>query len=281
MHAGWLIPVFGQDWGQGYVEQYRGDHYTVEAHASAVNDGASLAALALLFNRPGSQTSIKQIREARNLSVLPGQADDVTVFRSDKTADLNFVVSNLEAVARRLGSAYLLQSSVQRSGERVTAEEIRRLGQELDKATGGLYLQIAKGSQKAIIERNIRLNEAENPRLPPLPKGLVEIQVITGMDALGDSTEYDATVEVVGTTMKLFPVEGQKQLDAGNFTTRLMAFRGVKPDGLVRSAEQVAAITQQQKQEAISAQLVDKATGPDVKGLADHFSAAQSPQPVQ
>lgn len=269
MWPGWLIPVWGQDWGQGYVEQYRGDHYTVEAHASAVNDGASLAALALLFNKPGSQTSIRQVREARNLSILSGNAEDLSVFRSDKTADLNFVVGNLEAVARRLSAAYLLQSSVQRNGERVTAEEIRRLGQELDKATGGLYLQIAKGSQKQIIVRAIRLNEDENPQLPPLPKGLVEIQVITGMDALGDSTEYDSTVEVVGTTMKLFPVEGQKRLDAGNFATRLASFRGVKPDGLIRTDDQVAAINEQEQRQAVSSQLIDKATGPAIKGLAD------------
>lgn len=279
MFAGWLIPVFGQDWGQGYVEQYRGDHYTVEAHASAVNDGASLAALALLFNKPGAQTSIKQIREARNLSVLPGDAADLTVFRSDKTGDLNFVVGNLEATARRLSSAYLLQSSVQRNGERVTAEEIRRLGQELDKATGGLYLNVAKSNQKHIVVRSIKLNEEENPKLPPLPKGLVEIQIITGLDALSDSTEYDATVEVVGTTTKLFPQASQQTFSVGEFARRLSAFKGVKPDGLIHTDEQVAASTEQMKREAISSQLVDKATGPAVKGFADYMGQQGGGQP--
>lgn len=274
MWAGWLIPVWGQDWGQGYCEQYRGDLYTVEAHASAVNDGASLAALSLLFVEPGSSTSIKQVREARNLATLPGRADALSVFRSDKTADLNFVVSNLEAVARRLSAAFLLQSSVQRSGERVTAEEIRRLGQELDKALGGLYTQIAQGNQKHIITRAVRLNEVEN-KVPEMPKGMVEIQVITGMDALGDSTEYDATVEVVGTVMKLFPVEGQKRVSVGDFGTRLSALKGVKPDGLFKSEEAVAAETVQQKQEMLSSQLIDKATGPAIKGISDNLQQQQ------
>lgn len=280
MHAGWLIPVFGQDWGQGYCEQYRGDLYTVEAHASSVNDGASLAALALLFNRPGSQTSIKQVREAKNLSVLSGDAADLTVFRSDKTADLNFVVNNLETVARRLSSAFLLQASIQRNGERVTAEEIRRLGQDIDKGTGGLYTQIAHSNQRPIIMRCIRLNEDENPKLPPLPKGLVDVQVITGMDALGDSTEYDATVDVVGTLTKLFPQEAQKRINVGNLGKRLAAFRGVKPDGLFFTDEQVTASDQAAQQRAISAQLIDKATGPAVKGFADSMNGGGSPPTV-
>ncbi|WP_269929949.1 portal protein [Aminobacter sp. HY435] len=277
MHAGWLIPVWGQDWGQGYCEQYRGDLYQVEALASAGNDGAALAALALIFNKPGSQTSIKQVREAKNLSILSGQAEDLSVFRSDKTADLSFVGTREEAAARRLSAAFLLQSSVQRSGERVTAEEVRRLGQELDKALGGLYTQIAQGNQRVIIMRAVRLNEEENPRLPQLPKGVVEVQVITGKDALGDSTEADNLVEVVGTTVKFFPQAAQVQLSAGDFARRLSALRGVKPDGLIKSDQQVAEDIQQQKQEALGGQLIDKATGPAVKGFAD----AMAQQPAQ
>lgn len=281
MHAGWLIPVWGQDWGQGYCEQYRGDLYQVEALASAGNDGAALAALALIFNKPGSQTSIKQVREAKNLSILSGQADDLSVFRSEKTADLNFVGAREEAAARRLSAAFLLQSSVQRSGERVTAEEVRRLGQELDKALGGLYTQIAQGNQKVIIMRAVRLNEDENPKLPELPKGVVEVQVITGKDALGDSTEADNLIEVVGTTVKIFPQASQVQLSASNFARRLAALRGVKPDGLIKSDRQIAQDTAQQKQEALSSQLVDKATGPAVKGFADAMTQQGGGQPLQ
>lgn len=280
MHAGWLVPVFGQDWGQGYCEQYRGDLYTVEAHASAMNDGAALSALALMFSRPGSATSIKQIREAKNLSVLPGDAADITVFRAEKGGDFNVVSNNMEAVARRLSSAFLLQASIQRNGERVTAEEIRRLGQDVDKATGGLYTQIAFSNQRPIIMRNIRLNEVENPKLPELPKGLVEVQVITGMDALGDSTEYDATVDVVRTLAQLFPQATQKKTNVGNLGNRLMAFRGVKPDGLFYSDEEVQASDQQAQAAAMSSQLIDKATGPAIKGFADSMKDGGQPPSV-
>lgn len=281
MWPGWLIPVYGQDWGQGYCEQYRGDLYTVEAHASAINDGASLAALSLLFTKPGGQTSIKQVREARNLSVLPGDAADLSVFRSDKTADLNFVVNNLEAAARRLSAAFLLQSSVQRSGERVTAEEIRRLGQELDKALGGLYTQISQGNQKVIIVRAVRLNEEENPKLPALPKGVVEIQVITGVDAIGNNADADNLLEWGGGMQKLFPTQFEKRASFEDFGRRYASAKGVKPDGLLKTADTVAAEDQQAQQAAMLQSAVDKGTGPAVKGIADAMMAQQQPPSPQ
>lgn len=284
MLAGWLIPVYGKDWGRSYCEEYRGDLFTIEAHASALNDGASLAALSLIFVKPGSPTSIKQVREAKNLSTLPGIAEDVTTYRSDKTADFNFVFQNMEAVARRLSKAFLLQTSIQRDGERVTKEEIVRLGRDLDRGMGGLYTQLAQGNQRVIVRRAIRLHEDEAPKLPKLPPE-VEVQVVTGIDAMGLSTDGENLNTFAETMLKLFPKTAEAILDGTDFANRAAASLGIKPDGLVKTAQRVAQEQQQQQMQQATMTALDKGVGPAVKGMTDNLNqqgpGASAPPPQQ
>lgn len=273
MWPAWLIPVYGNDWGRGYCEEYRGDLYSMEALASALNDGASAAALNLMFVKPGA-TSIKQVREARNLQVLAGNAADVTMFRTDKQSDMAFVDSREEKVAKRLGTAFLLNSSIQRSGERVTAEEWRRMGTELDKAMGGLYTSTAQGSQRIIIVRAIKLHEAEAKNLPKVPTDVVNIEVVTGIDALGNSTEADQLKDFAAAGLQAFPKAWELNVDANNYLTRWAAALGLKPDGLLKKAQQVQAEAQASQQQAMQQEALSKGVGPAVKGIAD--AATQS-----
>lgn len=279
----WMIPVDGQDWGISYCEEYRGDLFAGEAMSSATLDGAALAALSLLFVNPSGRTSLKQVREARNLSVFGGKAEDLTVFRSEKGADFQFVMQVMEHVDKRLSAAFLLNFAIQRNGERVTAEEIRRLGGELDKALGGLYSEKAQRVDKPIVLRFMHLNEAENPKLPKLPKGVVEVQVITGMDALGDNKEFEDLVDFATVLEKLFPQEAGSILNGVGFATRLAATKGIKPDGVVNSQAQIDQKRQAEQQQAMRQSLVDKGTTPAVKGMADGLNQAyangQQPTP--
>lgn len=268
MWPGWLIPVPGKNWGRSYCEEYRGDLYSLEAHWSGINDITAAQALALMFVRPGSATSLKAVREARNLSMLPGDPDDVGMFRSEKGADLNGVGTTAEQVERRLARAFLQQQAIQRSGERVTAEEIKRLGQELDKLTGGLYTQIAQGSQQIIITRAIRLNEEDDKALPELPADVVSVKVATGIDALGNSNEFDNLVEFATTGQALFPKQYEVTVSAREGLLRLASYKGVKPDGLIKTEEAMAEEGQQDMAAQMAATMLDKGTGPAINALA-------------
>jgi hypothetical protein len=280
MHPGWLVPIDGKDWGPSYCEMYRGDLYSVEAHASALNDIDAAAAFSLFFVKPGSTTSIKQFREAENLAVLSGDAQDISMLRSEKNGDASIASSGMEGIARRLSAAFLLQSSIQRSGERVTAEEIKRLGQELDKALGGLYTQIAQGNQRTIIMRAMRLNEDANPKLWQLDKKHVRVDVITGLDALGDDLAAADMVDWQDVMLKWGPT-GIKQVDVNGFGAQFAAYKGLKLTGVLKDKDTVAQEDQQAQQQAVSSQLIDKATGPGIKALGDMATkgGAQPPPP--
>lgn len=272
---GWLIPNYGSNWGGSYCGEYVGDFFSLEAQSSGFNDIVALAALALTFVKPGG-TSIKQVREARNLSILPGKAEDVTVFRSDKAQDGNFVSQSVEMITKRIEAAFLMQESIQRQGERVTAEEIQRLGSALDKAMGGLYTFVAQGHQRVIITRAVHLNEEANPKIPPLPQNVVAIKVITGIDAMGQSTDATNLMQYAAAARQAFPTTFETSHNPNDFFTRLAAAMAVKPDGLVLSTQEIA-----QKQQALQSQqaqqtLISKGAGPAVKGMMD--SMANQPQ---
>lgn len=279
MHAGWLIKTAGRNWSPGYCEMYRGDLFTVEAAASGMNDITAASALALMFHKPGSQSSIKQVREARNLSILPGSAEDLSMFRAEKSADNNTVGGNLEQAARRLSAAFLMQSAIQRSGERVTAEEIQRLGTELDKALGGLYTSISDDNQKPIIVRGMVLNEERNPKLR-LPKGAVTVQVITGIEQTGDSLEAQNLVDWGSVVSKMWGPKGVEQVNVNDFATRYATYKGIKTDGLVYTPDQVAQNTQQNQQAGMMQEALSKGIGPGIKALADRSGGGNPENPT-
>jgi hypothetical protein len=277
MWPGWLIPVYGQNWGRGYCEEYQGDLYALESLASALNDGTSLAAWALTFVKPGGRTSIKAVREASNLDMLPGDAADVTVLRSDKTTDLTFALNWFGQVVRRVAAAFLLQASVRREGERVTAEEIQRLAGELDQAMGGLYTEIAQSSQRRILMRAVRLHEEEDEDLPHVDEEIVSVQVVTGTDALGRSAESTSLINFAKVIAELFPQQAAVILDGLNFATRLAAAEGIKPDGLVKTKGQIAGEQQQAQQQQMGQTLVSQAA-PLAKIAAEQMNPQQPPQ---
>lgn len=214
----------------------------------------------------------------QDLDILTGSAEDLSVFRSEKTADLNFVQNTFNAAARRVGAAFLLDSASRREGERVTAEEVQRVGRELDQAMGGLYTQQGQGNQRRIVMRAIRLHEEENENFPPLPKGVVSVNVVTGKDSMGRSSEVQALTLFAQTLNQLVGPQGVAQiLKAGNFATRLAAGLGVKPDGLVKTQQQVNQEQSQAKQEAMAGTVLDKAAGPMAGALAAKLAGSIPP----
>lgn len=283
MWPGWLIPVFGDNWGRSYCEEYRGDLFTLEAHGSALNDLSALAAWALVFAKPGTRTSLRQVQKARNLEVIPGSAEDLSVFRSEKTGDGAFVVQNFEQAARRIGAAFLVQSAVMRNGERVTKEEVQRVGRQLDRAMGGLYTEIAQGHQRRVIHRAVRLHEEANKDLPKIPEGVVEIGVITGIDAMGNANEGTELTEFGMTLNQVYgPGSAGKITRMSDFANRLAATKGIKPDGLVIPQEDLEAGMEQDRQRAMQASMMEKAAGPAAGALAGAMmDQSAQPQPAQ
>lgn len=275
MFPGWCIPVYGQNYGRSYCEEYRGDLFILENGSSALNDGATIMSLSLMFVKPGGRTSLRQVQNARNLAMLSGSAEDISTFRAEKGGDMQFVQGHVDKAELRINQAFLVNSASFRDAERVTAEEVEKVGQELDQAMGGLYTEIAQSHQRVMVSRFIRLHEDSNELVPEVPSSLARIQVVTGVDAMGRSRELRDLSDFGKDINSTFPPNSQaiQILDPYDYATRSASARGIKPDGLVMKKADVEAKKAQDQQKAQQMQIASKAAGPIAGPMAQAMAA--------
>jgi len=273
MYPAGLIMEAGSDWALGYCSDYEGDLKTMEELQSSIQDGAALLSWFLTFVKPTGSTNIRDVEKADNLDVLPGDAADVTSYQPARAADLSVVSNEAEKVARRLGIAFASEASIQRSGERVTKEEWVRMSMALEKAMGGLYSVIATGPQRWFVLRFIHLHEQEDKTVKPLPEGLISISVVTGLDGIGRSSEYENLMGwATDASNVLTPQVFGAKVNADDFLRRLAAGRAIKAEGLVKTPEQTQAEQQAAAQQQQQQMLLEKGTGPAVQAGADALS---------
>ncbi|WP_416142558.1 portal protein, partial [Escherichia coli] len=82
----------------------------------------------------------------------------------------------------RLSYAFMLNSAVQRTGVRVTAEEIRYVASELEDTLGGVYSILSQELQLPLVRVLLKQLQATQ-QIPELPKEAVEPTISTGLEA--------------------------------------------------------------------------------------------------
>ena len=152
-----FIRVDGEDYGRSYVEEYYGDISSLDALYQALVEGAAACAKLLFMIAPNSTTKADDLAEAPNLGFVTGSREDVTVLQADKYGDFRVAKEMVAELERRLAHAFILNSAVQRNGERVTAEEIRRMVEDLEAALGGVYSLMAPIPEPSAACRALRI----------------------------------------------------------------------------------------------------------------------------
>lgn len=240
--------IDGEDYGRGLVEEYLGDLKSLEGLSMAIVEGSAAAAKVLVFINPNGVTRKEDVAKAPNLAVIHGTAADLTTFQLDKFADFRVALETARQIEERLNYAFLLNAAVQRDAERVTAEEIRFIANELEAGLGGLYSVLSQELQLPMIARIMHRMERQN-RLPALPKGVVRPAITTGVEALGRGNDLTKLRTFSRILAETFGAEAALQLLAStDFAKRAGAALGIDTKGLVKTEEQLAKerATQQQ-----------------------------------
>lgn len=235
----------GTDYGSGLVYDYYGDFDALEKLSKAVLKGAAAAAKVLWALKPNSEIRPKQITEAESGDVLRFAATDLQSVSQDKYADFNFVTSVMDKLTTRLEMAFGVRTSIQRNGERVTAEEIRYLAQELEDVLGGVYAILAEDLLLPLVRRIMdRLTKSH--QLPELPPGLLKPRIVVGVAALGRGQDMQKLLEWAQAAMNsIGQQEFAQRVDSGEFLARLGAASDITMKGLIKSDQQL-----QQEQQA-------------------------------
>lgn len=247
--------IDGEDYGRGYVEEYYGDLRSLESLTQAIVEGSAAAAKVLFLVNPNGVTQQRTLAEAPNGAIRTGDANDVSVVQVEKFADFRIAFETINAISSRLSYAFLLNSAVQRGGERVTAEEIRYMASELEDALGGVYSILSLEFQLPLVKALMHRLEKQK-RIPTLPKGTVRPTITTGLEALGRGHDLNKLDLFLQGVMQTFgPEVVAKYVNISDYLTRRATALGIDTKGLVKSEEELAA-EQQQAQEAIMNQML-------------------------
>jgi len=266
--------IENEDYGRGFIEEYLGDLRSLEGLTQAIVEGSAAAAKVLFLVNPNGTTRPRTLSSSPNGAVVQGNAQDVTVLQMDKHADFRIAKETIDTVNERLGFAFLMNTSIQRKGERVTAEEIRYMAQELEDVLGGVYSILSQEFQMPLVNRLMdRMSKAG--RLPKLPKKIIKTTIVTGLEALGRGHDLNKLDMFVQGAAQLLGEQFPTLVNLSEYLKRRATSLGIDTEGLVKSEEEI-----QQEQQQQQAQQMAQQVAPNVANAAGKM-AQDDPQKLQ
>lgn len=268
--------IDGEDYGRGYVEEYYGDLKSLEALTKTIVEGSAAAARILFLVNPNGTTQKKTLQEAPNGAIRSGSANDVTTLQMQKQADFQIAYQTIGQLTERLSFGFLLNSAIQRNAERVTAEEVRYMANELEAALGGVYSILSQEFQLPLVNRIMYTLENDGA-IPELPDDTVSPSITTGVEALGRGNDLEKLDMFVKGMAEVVPPETlAKYVNFPDYMTRRATALGIETEGLIKTQQQV----QQEEAQAKRAQMMQQAQQQMVEsgGAAAEKMAPNGPQ---
>jgi hypothetical protein len=270
--------IDGEDYGRGFVEELLGDLRSLEGLTQAIVEGAAAAAKVIFMVNPNGTTRMRTIAQAENTAIIEGNRNDVSVLQMDKFNDFRVAYQAMQGIEERLSQQFMLQSSVQRNGERVTAEEIRYLASELEDTLSGIYSILSQEFQLPYVNRKID-ELTRSKKLPKLPEQVVKPTIVTGMEALGrghDLRKLDLFIQ--GMTQALGPEVLAQYVNLQDYIKRRATALGIDTEGLIKSEEQIAQEKQQAQMQQMMMQAGPSAIQEGVKAAGNSYVEGQRQQ---
>lgn len=262
VYIGWKF-VYGDKYHRPYIEDYYCDLKQYNKLSYLLTDGSLVAAKTLLFvDERGNVTKKKDVAKSANGDVINGRASDVTALQLGKNYDFQVPMERLQDLGRNLANAFLMNEGARRDAERVTAEEIRLMAQELESSNmSGVYSKLSKSFSKQIvlwIMQELKIDFKE-----------IQVNVITGLDALGRSQEAQKLDSFL---QRMVALGYNGLLKEQEVVSRFASFDGIDTNGLIKTSQEIQAERQQQQQALVQEQLAQQAMGRSGKPIMEAMS---------
>tara|TARA_R100000781_G_scaffold4345_2_gene5444 strand:- start:137 stop:1729 length:1593 start_codon:yes stop_codon:yes gene_type:complete len=269
------VRIDGENFGRGYVEEYRGDLISLESLTQAIIEGAAASAKVLFLVNPNGQTRAATLAKAPNGAIREGSAADVSVMQVGKSADFAVAQQAMQRIEARLADAFLMASSIQRQAERVTAAEVNIMAQELENSLGGVYSILSQEFQLPYLKRRMHML-VRSGKVPKLPDKIVKPKIVTGIQGLGRGNDRNKLIEFIGTVAQALGPDVMRQyVNVDEAVKRLATSIGIETTNLVKSQEEIAAEMQAMQQQQLIQHLGPAALG---SPLLDPKNNAQAQQ---
>ncbi len=250
-----LMSIAGESYGRSLVEETLGDLQSMESLAQAIVEGSLISAKAIGLVNPNGVTRADTLAKAKNGAIVAGNAADVEFLQVQKQNDFATALQAMMQLEKRVQFTFLQNEAIQRNAERVTAEEIRLMAESLDAGLGGTYSLLSAELQLPLIRRIMYLMELQG-EFPPIPDGLIEPMVTTGLEAIGRGNDKARLTNFLQTiAAALGPDQFAQYINPTELVRRFAAADGIDTAGLVKTEQQLQA-EQAQAQQAMLAQTV-------------------------
>lgn len=194
---------------------------------------------------PAGITQVRRLTAAQSGAFVPGRKQDIEFLQLEKSGDFTVAKNVSDTIEARLSYAFMLNSAVQRTGERVTAEEIRYVASELEDTLGGVYSILSQELQLPLVRVLLKQLQATQ-QIPELPKEAVEPTISTGLEAIGRGQDLDKLERCINAWSALKALEGDDDLNLANLKLRIANAIGLDTAGMLLTQEQKNALMAQQ-----------------------------------
>jgi len=242
--------VSGEDYGRSHVEENIGDLSALDGLAKSILDAAVASARIVGLRNPMGVTKAEDVAKAENGDIIEGREEDISFLQVNKFADMQVAAAEASVLRDGIGFAFLLNTSLRREGERVTATEIRTLAQELEGTLGGVFSHLANEMQRPYLRRMI-VQMQKNGELAVFNEKDVDFEILTGLEALGREADL-VNIQTLTQLLQALPERAQDTVKWNEIVKKIVIALTLDLEKAVKSDEELAEERAQELQQQIA-----------------------------
>ena len=190
----------------------------------------------------------------------------------------------VETMRREISEAFLMTSGGIRQAERVTATEVRMIGQELENVLGGAYSAVARDLLVPVVRRAVYNMVSEgliDERLEQefTDNGKIALEIVTGLQALSQDSQLQKLMQM-GEMMRNLPPEATQHFKYEEYARSLISALGFDARNWVATEEEVAEKQKKMMQQQNEMQVAG-AAGQGAAQAAGQAIGAMAPQVME
>lgn len=271
--------IDGESYGRGLIEEYIGDISYLDILSLAIKETALAASKLLMLVNPNGMTKIKHLSETKNGGFALGRIEDVQPLQANKYYDLRVAQEECDKIERRLNRIFVMKAAIQRDAERVTAEEIRTMVQDLEEALGNHYSIMAKEFQLYYVKITFfHLQKEKRNMLPDLIRDKnIKLKVTTGLEALGRGSDLNKLITFLDIMGRIAPAVQQLGGKVEKIANDVATSLNLDIEGMFMTEEEKAQMADEANRQA----LMMKAAPNVVNKYGDMMLQQQNSQPQE
>ncbi len=268
-----LIPLVwnlahNESYGRGLVEDKAASFHKIDVLSECETELFAIISDVKLLVRPNSVLAMQldSLRDSDRGSYHLGNEGDITVPQWGKQYDLSLIAQAIAASEAKLKEAFLVANV--RDAERVTAEEIRMIANQLESSFGGLYSRLSVQWQQP--EAELALEESKWQTLVT-NTDIFDVIVTTGVESLSREGQTDNLRMAIGDMQMLdaVPEELRRAFHPLRFAKFVAANRSVNVLDFLKTEEEMQQ-DQQREQDALAQQAQAQAQAQAGGKVAEH-----------